>query len=93
MRYDLDIALSDPDIPHRWQALAHIMSQGAAGVIHPERRLAAGKRDFPHRDANPSRAIDINLGRVGESLAIVAPTASNDLRTLLEWFGTGRSGG
>ena len=48
------------------QSLPHVAALRPAGVVHPERRLAAGERDLAHRHADAARPLDVDLGRVGE---------------------------
>src|SRR5581483_11219872 len=52
-------ALEHPRAPERRQAPAHVRARaavgvGTAGVVEPERRLAAGERDLARRDAHAS---------------------------------------
>src|ERR1043165_4191987 len=54
--------------------LAHIAALGPAGIVDPERRLAAGEGDFPHRDPDARGPFEVHLAGIGEDAAVGGKT-------------------
>jgi hypothetical protein len=64
-------AFRDPPAPQLRQPLAHVHTQRAAGVVHPQRRLAAGEGDLAHRNTDAVPPLDVHLAGGGEGGAVV----------------------
>ncbi len=68
-------ACPDPFAAQRRQALSYIEPLRPAGVVDPERRLAARERDLSHGYADPLGPFEVHLGGVGKDSAKLPPTA------------------
>ena len=66
-----DIPFQQPGESNRWEAFPDIVARRSARVVHPERWLAAGEDDLPHRNPDAVSALDVHLAGVGKGVAVV----------------------
>ena len=64
----LDVTFEDPGQSGGRESLADIRPLRAAGVVDPERGLAAGEQDFPHGDADAAAPLEDALAGVGKGV-------------------------